>query len=354
MSKFSQDSLTELQSLLQTSGHMVITTHYNPDGDALGSSLAWLHYLRGRGKSVSLIVPNDFPDFLGWMPGIDQALIYFHHRHQADRLLAEAELIFCLDYNTFSRVNLFTKELAQSSAKKILIDHHLEPGAEFDLYFSVRETSSTAELIFDLINDIGSIEDISKPIAECLYVGIMTDTGSFSYACNYPETYEVVAQLVRQGIDCEAIHRLVYDTYAESRMRLLGFCLSERMVILNQFATAYIWLSIDDLTQFNYKPGDTEGVVNYALSIKGIAFAALFTEKKDKVRISFRSKGGFSVNEFAKRLYNGGGHRNASGGDSLLPLKETLRQFESVLPEYQDELRLTIEQTEYRTLTDNP
>lgn len=348
MSKFSRDSLTELQSLLQTSDHLVITTHYNPDGDALGASLAWLHYLQKRGKTVSLIVPNDFPDFLGWMPGIDQALIYFHHRHQADSLLAEADLVFCLDYNNFSRVNLFTKELAQSPGKKILIDHHLEPGEEFDLYFSVKETSSTAELIFDLINTIGSIEDITKPIAECLYVGIMTDTGSFSYACNYPETYEVVAQLVRQGIDCEAIHRLVYDTYSESRMRLLGFCLSERMVVLHEFATAYIWLSIDDLKQFNFKPGDTEGVVNYALSIKGISFAALFTEKKDKVRISFRSKGSFSVNEFAKNLYNGGGHRNASGGDSVLSLKETLSNFESVLPDYQHQLRQTAEQADNR------
>jgi phosphoesterase RecJ-like protein len=349
LSKFSRDSLTELQNLLETSGPLLITTHYNPDGDALGASLAWLHFLRSRGKAVNLIVPNDFPDFLGWMPGIDQALIYFHHRHQADRLLAEAEMIFCLDFNTFSRVDLFTKELTQSSGKKILIDHHPDPAAEFDLYFSVTETSSTAELIYDLINDIGTVEEITKPIADCIYVGIMTDTGSFSYACNYPETYEAVAQLVRSGVDCESIHRLVYDTYAESRIRLLGYCLSERMVVLDEFATAYIWLSIDDLNQFNFKPGDTEGVVNYALSIKGIVFAALFTEKKDKVRISFRSKGDFSVNEFAKTLYSGGGHRNASGGDSLLPLEETLLQFESVLPEYKDALRQTIKQMEYKS-----
>lgn len=348
MSKFSSDSIKELQLLLQTSGPIVITTHYNPDGDALGSSLAWLKFLQNRGKLVSLVVPNDFPDFLGWMPGIEEAIIYFSNSHKADRLIAEAEIIFSLDYNTFSRVNLFTKQLEQAAGKKILIDHHLEPSAAFDLSFSVKETSSTAELIFDLIVALGSADEINLAIAECLYVGIMTDTGSFSYACNYPETYEAVAQLVRQGIDCIAIHRLVYDTYSESRMRLLGFCLSERMVVLQEQATAYIWLTMEDLNKFNFKPGDTEGVVNYALSIKGIVMAALFSERKDKIRISFRSKGDFSVNEFARAHYSGGGHRNASGGDSTLPMQETLKQFESTLAQYEDELKLTARQAENR------
>ncbi|GAB1406045.1 DHH family phosphoesterase [Lentimicrobium sp.] len=348
MSKFSQHALVELKSLLHSSAPIVITTHYNPDGDALGASLAWFQFLQNRGKNVSLIVPNDFPDFLAWMPGADKALIFFHHRQQAERLLKEAKLIFCLDFNVFSRVELFTKELAQATAAKVLIDHHPDPDSTFDVTFSVKETSSTAELIFDLINELGSTQEITQPIAECLYVGIMTDTGSFSYACNYPETYLAIACLVEQGVDCEAIHRLVYDTYAESRMRLLGFCLSERMVVLDEFATAYIWLSMDDLDRFNFKPGDTEGVVNYALSIKGIVFAALFTEKEDKVRISFRSKGDFKVNEFAKTLYNGGGHKNASGGDAFLPLAETLKQFESVLSEYKTKLLETSGQTAYR------
>lgn len=336
--KFNKETLESVKCLLDTPTDIVITTHYNPDGDALGSSLALSKYLIKKGHRVSTIIPNDFPDFLKWMPGHEETCIYFHHSKTADELIARAAVIFCLDYNAIPRVNLFADRLFEAKGKKVLIDHHLEPENHFDFALSVVKTSSTSELIFDFIAALGDIDLIDRDLAICLYVGIMTDTGSFSFACNYPHTYEVVSKLVQAGVDTEQVHRLVYDTYSECRMRLLGFCLSERMKVMHDFSTAYIWLSKEDLKKFDFTPGDTEGVVNYALSIKNISFAALFTEKNDRIRISFRSKGSFSVNNFARAHYQGGGHRNAAGGDSFVTIEETLKKFEELLPIYKNEI----------------
>ncbi len=338
MHKFDTETLKKVNQLLEVPSEIVITSHYNPDGDALGSSLAMCNYLQQKGHKVSLILPNDFPDFLGWMPGIENAVIYFHKSKGADKLIAKASIIFCLDYNAIPRVNLFADQLFKAKGIKILIDHHLQPEDHFDYSFSVIKTSSTSELVFDFIEASGDYSMLNKEIAVCLYVGIMTDTGSFSFACNYPHTYEVVSKLVQKGVDTERVHRLVYDTYSEGRMRLLGFCLSERMVVLHELSTAYIWLKKSDLQRFGFKPGDTEGVVNYALSIKDISFAALFTEKSDRIRISFRSKGDFSVNNFAREHYEGGGHRNAAGGDAFVSMEQTLSKFEGLLLLYKDEL----------------
>jgi len=336
--KFNVETLKIVKQLLETPSGIVVTSHYNPDGDALGSSLAMCDYLQKKGHEVSLILPNDFPDFLSWMPGIDKAVVYFHKSKTADELIAKASIIFCLDYNAISRVNLFADKLFEAKGTKILIDHHLQPENHFDYSFSVVNTSSTSELIFDFIEAMDDYSLLDRNMAINLYVGIMTDTGSFSFACNYPHTYEVVSKLVQKGVDTERVHRLVYDTYSEGRMRLLGFCLSERMIVLHESATAYIWLKKSDMERFGFKPGDTEGVVNYALSIKDISFAALFTEKSDRIRISFRSKGNFSVNDFARDHYQGGGHRNAAGGDSFVSMELTLSGFEELLPRYKDNL----------------
>jgi len=336
--KFNPDTLSKVLQLLETPSEIVVTSHYNPDGDALGSSLALSSYLRRKGHSVRTIIPNDFPEFLNWMPGREDTVIYFHKSKTANELLANAGIIFCLDFNSIPRVNLFADKLFEAKGKKILIDHHLQPEDHFDLTLSVINTSSTSELVFDFIDASGDADIMDKAMAECLYVGIMTDTGSFSFACNHPHTYEVVSRLVRIGVDTEQVHRLVYDTYSESRMRLLGFCLSERMVVLSELGTAYIWLTKEDLSRFDFKPGDTEGVVNYALSIKNISFAALFTEKSDRIRISFRSKGDYSVNNFAREHYQGGGHRNAAGGDSFESMELTLMNFQALLPRYKDNL----------------
>ena len=339
MHKFDPNQVSNLASLLTQKAEILITTHYNPDGDALGSSLAMSFYLQKKGFAVNVLVPNEYPGFLAWMPGSDQMVVYSRDKEKGDALVDNADIIFSLDYNAFHRVNLFADKLEKSKAKKVLIDHHLQPDPHFDYVFSIVETSSTAELVYDLIGALGDNELIDRTMADCLYVGIMTDTGSFSFANNYPHTYEVVADLVRKGVDAAHVHRLVYDTYPEIRMRLLGYCLSEGLNVLQEFATAYIFLTKEDMKKFKIKPGDTEGIVNYALSIKGISFAALFTEKDDRIRISFRSKGDFSVNEFAREYYEGGGHRNAAGGDSFLKMPETIDRFRNLISVHQEALQ---------------
>lgn len=338
MNNLNTQTLQEIRDLLSQPAQILITTHYNPDGDAIGSSLALYHYLKLKGHRVNVLIPNDIPQFLDWMPGLEDVTIYLHKTHTGDKLIAEAEILFCLDYNSMSRVNLFENQLINAKGKKILIDHHLAPDDQFDYELSVIKVSSTAELVYDFICSMGDQNIIEHNIGVNLYVGMMTDTGSFSYACNYPHTFETVADLIRKGIDTEQIHRLVYDTYSENRMRLLGYCLSEKLVVLNDFNTAYIALTKDDLAKFAFRPGDTEGVVNYALAIKNISLAAFFTEKKDKIRISFRSKGDFSVNDFARLHFEGGGHRNAAGGDSSLTMDETITKFNELLPQYKEAL----------------
>lgn len=328
----SESSISYLKKLLGEKSDVLITTHYNPDGDAIGSSLALFHFLLSQGIDAKVLVPNELPSFLEWMPGIDQVIIYMDNTWLGNKIIQEADLIFCVDYNALNRVKLFTDELRSSSATRIIIDHHIQPENEFDLVFSVVGVSSTAELLYQILDEAGFAQSITREMAECFFVGIMTDTGSFSFACNRPETFEIAAKLIKTGMDVERVHRMVYDTYSESRMRLLGHCLGSNMKVLPEYATAYIWLTKDDLEKYDYKQGDTEGVVNYALSIQNVAVAALFTERGDRIRVSLRSKGGFSVNEFARAHFNGGGHRNAAGGDIFMPMPEALAWFESLLP----------------------
>jgi bifunctional oligoribonuclease and PAP phosphatase NrnA len=343
--KFNRHILEEIIDLIDIPRDILITTHYNPDGDAIGSSLSLFHYLKTKGHNVNVLIPNDVPGFLHWMPGLKDAIIYYHHANKADDLIEKAEIIFCLDYNSISRVNLFKEPLKRASGKKILIDHHPDPTNEFDYVLSVIDVSSTAELIYDFISSLGDNNLINVVIGSNLYVGMMTDTGSFSYASNYPHTLETVADLIKKGVDTELIHRLVYDTYSENRMRLLGYSLSEKLIVLNEFSTAYIYLTKEDLKRFSFEPGDTEGVVNYALAIKNISFAALFTEKNKCIRISFRSKADFSVNDFAKKHYGGGGHRNAAGGDSYKSMEQTLQEFEKLLPLYKEKLLAAVQKS---------
>jgi len=330
----SESSVAYLKKLLEEKSDVIITTHYNPDGDAIGSSLALFHFLSSIGIKSNVLIPNELPSFLQWMPGLDQAIIYSEDSEKGNSLISSADLIFCMDYNAIGRVKLFADQIRASQATRILIDHHIQPENEFDLVFSEIAVSSTSELLFLIIAAAEFAVGITKEMAECFFVGIMTDTGSFSYACNRKETFEIAASLISTGIDVEHIHRMVYDTYSESRMRLLGRCLETNMKVLPGFATAYIWLTKEELEEFNYQQGDTEGVVNYALSIQNVAVAALFTERDDRVRVSLRSKGEFSVNEFARSHFNGGGHRNAAGGDIFKSMPETLAWFESLLPAY--------------------
>ncbi len=336
MTNFSFDQVKEK---VFSGAPIVITTHHNPDGDAIGSSLALFNFLQARGLKVSIIVPNDYPGFLKWLTGTSQVIIFNQQKEKAEKLIAEAGIIFCLDYNAIHRAGQMEEPINKATGIKILIDHHLEPAsADFNMYFSVVKTSSTSELIWQLLEGIGATSEIDKDIAECLFVGIMTDTGSFSYACNFRDTFEITGQLIAKGVNAEHCHRMVYDTYSESRLRLLGYCLSEKLIILPEFSTAYIALSIKELERFNYKIGDTEGVVNYALSIQGIKLAALLTERKDRIRLSFRSKGDLSANKIAREYFAGGGHLNAAGGDSFMSLEKTVAKLLEVLAQYKKEI----------------
>lgn len=341
--KLPEANINYLKQILDSRPKVLITTHYNPDGDALGSSLALYHFLISNEIQAIILIPNDIPGFLQWMPGTDSLVVYQGNESEGNSLISDAEVIFCLDYNAIHRVNLFENELREAQAIKILVDHHIQPELDFDLMFSEVGVSSTAELLFHILENTSEYAIITKEMAECLFVGIMTDTGSFSYACNNASTFTIVAQLIQAGLDVERVHKMVYDTYSEDRMRLLGLSLSENLKVLPEFATAYIWLTKANLEEYNYQQGDTEGVVNYALSIQNVALAALFTERDDRVRVSLRSKGNFSVNELARKYMNGGGHRNAAGGDIYLPMDEALIMFEKLLPMYASDICKSLE-----------
>jgi len=329
---------SDLSALISGAKKILLTSHSNPDGDAIGSCLALYHFFKQKKHNVNIVIPNDFPEFLAWMPGQEKILIYEKNKKKCDDLFASADVIFSLDYNAPSRIHDASEQLIKSKAKKVLIDHHIEPETSaFDLNYSTTETSSTSELVYDYMYQADAAL-INKPIAECIYAGIMTDTGSFSYACNFEKTFKIVADLYKLGIDGVKINRLVYSTFSENRLRLLGFALSEKLTVLENFATAYIALTKNELDRYDYQVGDTEGLVNYALSIKGIKLAALFSERHNKIRISFRSTGKFSVRELSKKHFEGGGHLNAAGGDSFVSMDKTILKFHRLLSQYKDEI----------------
>jgi bifunctional oligoribonuclease and PAP phosphatase NrnA len=318
---------------------VLVTTHTNPDGDAIGSSLALASYLKKKGHTVQVMVPDPYPEFLAWMSGHEDILIFSSHPGECMAAIDRAEMIIAADYNSFSRLNDAAPLVRQSNAIKVLIDHHLNPSDEFDYKISISRISSTSEIIYNLVEALGDLDLLDKNIAECIYAGIITDTGSLSYACNYVKTYLIMADLFRLGIDGEHLHRLIYDTYSESRLRLLGFSISDQLVVLPEYHCAYITLSKEDLERFDHQIGDTEGVVNYALSIKDINLAALFMERDGIVKVSFRSKGSFAVNTLAAEYFNGGGHRNAAGANCNTTLEETVSKFRQILPLYQPMLK---------------
>jgi bifunctional oligoribonuclease and PAP phosphatase NrnA len=313
---------------------IVIVTHINPDGDAVGSSLGLYEYLRVAGhQNVSVITPNSYPEFLHWMPNNDKVLIAVDNAAEAKKRIQEAGVIFCLDFNTLNRSELLEKPVGRSEAFKVMIDHHPQPDEGFDLLLSDTAASSTAELVFEFIAAMGGEDLLNRQAAECLYAGILTDTGSFSYGNNNPRTYEITARLVALGVDAAQVNHNIYNTYSADRLRLLGYCLGEKLKVMAPQHAAYISLSAEELRRFNHKDGDTEGVVNYALSIKDIKLAAIFIERKNHIKISFRSVGDVDVNRLARDHFNGGGHKNAAGGKYYDTLENTLSFFETLLRE---------------------
>ena len=327
--------LASLTELLDQPRKIVITTHHKPDGDAMGSSLGLYNYLIQQGHHAKVITPTDYPDFLNWMPGNEEVIIYTENTELSATLIADAEIIFCTDFNSLSRINEMGVLVGKSSAYKVMIDHHLEP-EDFDDYrhWDINACAA-AQLVYTFIVDqLKHKELINKDVATCLYTGIMTDSASFRLPNTTSTVHRIVAELIDAGANNARIHDLVYNSASENRLRFLGHCLANCLEILPEYNTAIISVNKTDIARFNVNTGDTEGIVNYALSIATVRLAAFIVQRNDKVKLSLRSKGEFPANEICKKYFNGGGHRNAAGGQSDEPLEATINKFKSILPEY--------------------
>jgi len=333
------DSISAISKLLDTTQNIVVVGHKNPDGDAIGSCLGLTNFLRQKGHAVTTVMPNDFPDFLKWIPEASTIINYEQHPKETGEVIKNADLIFTLDFNALHRTGDLGTILEKASAKFILIDHHHQPDDYATIIFSDVTMCSTSEMVYHFIKSLNGLTMLNPQISTQLYVGIMTDTGSFRYPATTATTHRVIADLIDHGAKNSDIHQHVYDTNSPNRIKLLGVALNN-LVILPEFHTAYITLSQENLTTNNFKKGDTEGFVNYALSIKGMILAAIFIESKSEgiIKISLRSKGDFSVNDLSRNYFNGGGHTNAAGGRSEKSLTETVANFISILPTYKDAL----------------
>ena len=314
---------------------IVIVSHVSPDGDAFGSSLGLAQFLDSQDKTVNVIVPNAFPDFLKWMPGSKDILLYDRYKEFADKLINEADIICCLDFNSLKRIEEMADSVATSPARKILIDHHLYPEDFCRIVISHPEISSTSELVFRLICRMGYFSDISREGAECIYTGMMTDTGGFTYNSNNREIYFIISELLSKGIDKDDIYRKVYNTYSESRLRLMGYVLSN-MKVYREYNSALISLTKEEQGKFDYIKGDSEGFVNIPLSIKNVRFSCFLREDTERriIKISLRSVGTFPCNKLAAEFFNGGGHLNASGGEFTGTMAEAKQVFEEALKKY--------------------
>ena len=334
-----QEKLNELKLLLQNKKNIVITIHRGPDADALGSALALSDVLKQLNHNVTVVSPNDYASFLYWMKGNNEVVVFTEQTEKAIEITNNADLIFLLDFNDLSRIGEYTETVKNSSSTKIMIDHHQEPNMnDADLVFSDTSSCSTAQLLFEILDGLSFTSMINKDVAECIYAGIMTDTGSFKYSSTTSKTHMVISELIDAGAENSKVHDLIYDNYSEDRTKLLGYCLNDKLQIFPELNSAIISLTEEELDRFNFKKGDTEGVVNYALAIKGIIFAVFIAEKEGKVKLSLRSKGDFKVNEIAKKYFSGGGHMNASGGISDRSVEGTVKKVIEVFEEYKNEL----------------
>ena len=333
------ENIQEFKKYLETPRKAVLLTHFKPDADALGSALGLRQYLRIKGHSPKVITPSDYPDFISWMPGNHEVLIFQKDRpEKAAQFIKEADVIFCLDFSCLNRINELGEMVRNSNAKKVLIDHHLEPEKFADFEQWDGAAASTAELVFKLIDELGDKDLISPEMAECLYAGIMTDTGGFRHSNTTHQVLKIASELVERGADPYKISKLVYETNNIERLRLMGFVLSEKLQVLPEFRTAYVALTAEEIKRFGSQTGDTEGLVNYGLSIKGIRLSVLITDRKENIKLSLRSLGSFSVNDMARAHFNGGGHRNAAGGQTTLTLDQTVQKFLEILPQYKNQL----------------
>jgi len=331
--------IQQLKKELSTKKNIVIVTHKNPDGDAIGSSLALFIYLKKQGHNVQVIVPNEYPDFLKWMPQNESILIYEKHKTKANQIILKAELLFTLDFNAYARAGDMQEILEKATAPFVLIDHHQQPDNYAKYTYSDTAICSTAQMVYHFIEFMDGLDVLDKEIATTIYTGIMTDTGSFRFRSTSSTTHRVVADLIDHGADNAFIHESVFDNNSAEKIKLLGVAL-RNLKIIPEYRTAYITLSQHELDANHFKKGDYEGFVNYALSVENVILAAIFVESKEDglIKISFRSKGRFSVNKFARNHFEGGGHDNASGGKSNRSLEDTISYFISKLHAYKKEL----------------
>jgi phosphoesterase RecJ-like protein len=327
--------LDSLKEYLAEPRHIVITTHPKPDGDAMGSSLGLYAYLLLKGHQVSVITPTDYPTFLDWLPNNSDVIIYTEKPELSQQLIALADLIFCLDFNSLVRIYDLGTYVRDSKAKKVLIDHHLEPEGFEEYRLWTISACATAQLVYEfIVNVMGERALLNQAIASCLYTGIMTDTGSFRFRSTTSNVHRIVADLIDYGADNTLIHQMVYDDFSETRLRFLGHCLLNKLEVLNEYNSAIIVITKQELDKYKISTGDTEGIVNYALSITGIRLAILIIERQDIVKLSIRSTGDFPANEICKKYFNGGGHKNAAGGFSNEKIETVREKFDLILPEY--------------------
>ena len=333
---FCEADIEQLKEIISIGHVFVLTCHAGPDGDALGSTLGMAHYLKALGKEATVIVPDAFPDFLAWMPDSQEIVRFDKHRDMAELLIAMADVVMAMDYNALSRVDDMGPMIAKSKAKKVLVDHHLHPDTFCDLNFSHPQLSSTCEVVFRLIVAMGGYDILTKAACECIYAGMMTDTGCFSYGPCTQEVYLIISMLMQKEINKDRIYNKVFNNYSEGRLRLMGYVLYEKMRVFPEYHAALITLSREEMARFDFNKGDTEGLVNIPLQMKGIYFSAFLREdtEKDVIRVSLRSQGTFPCNKFAAQYFNGGGHLNASGGQYGGTLQEAVQIFEKALEEF--------------------
>ena len=324
--------INKIKSLLSKPRKIVIVPHRNPDGDAMGSTLGLYHFLLKFNHQVVVISPNEFPEFLDWLPAADKVLIYEKQKEESTKIINEAELIFTLDFNALYRVGEMESALKEASCPFVMIDHHQKPDDYAEFTYSDTDLGSTCEMVYNFIEFLEQTSQIDKTIGTCLYTGILTDSGSFRYPKTTGRTHRIVAQLIDLGVENTNIPNFLFDNNSYNRLQLLGRAL-QNMKVLEKHHTSYISLSQYELDEFDHLKGDTEGIVNFGLTIKGIVFAAIFIENKEEniIKISFRSQGDFDVNQFARDHFSGGGHINAAGGKSDLSLRETINKFEELI-----------------------
>ena len=326
------ESVLLCKKMIEQHDNIVIICHMSPDGDAIGSSLGLYHFLDRLGKNATVVVPDLFPQNLQFLKGSREIVVYTRYPEFAESLIEKADLIFCLDFNALHRIDRLQKALSISQAKKILIDHHLSPEAFCDLTISYPKIASTCELLFRLICSMGMLNVLNTSAAECIYTGMMTDTGNFTYNSNSPEMYIIVSELLKKGVDKDRIYSLVCNTNSADKVRLNGFAVSQRMELLPEDRAAIICLSQEDLKLYDYHKGDSEGLVNVPLGIQGYVVSVFFREDKEHIKVSLRSKGNYPVNRIASECFGGGGHLNAAGGEFHGTMEEAQRIFKEALP----------------------